>query len=121
MNNSAIASAKRRRAGIASTNPPPPGSNTCSVPPRPNVSFTSSNTGSTTTSTSTYKLLPLKDIIPHFDNRITYLETLAKKNMELETELEELKEAFMKLQAFTMEIHTQLNQPVASPEEPSSL
>lgn len=146
MNNSAIAAAKRRRAGAPPVPAPAPAAS-CSVPPRQQQQQQQQPIP------STHKILSLKEVIAYYDSRILYLENLVKNgslNVSPDTpsvqelmnqhiiefdhryellaaEIEDLKGAFMKLQSFTMDINKTLDEerskqtlePVTQPIEPT--
>ena len=123
MNNSAIAAAKRRRAGA----PPATAAASCSVPPKQQQQQ-QQRMQQQQPIPNTHKILTLKEVISYYDARILYLENLVKSGgftgsssvqevldqhiIEfdhryelLAVEIENLKEAFMKLQTFTLDIN----------------
>ena len=151
MNNSAIAAAKRRRAGAPPASAPAPAAS-CSVPPR-QPQRQGQPQPQQQPIPSTHKIMSLKEVIAYYDSRILYLENVVKNgglNVSPDTpsvqelmnqhiiefdhryellaaEIEDLKNAFMKLQTFTMDINKTLEEerskqtlePVTQPIEPT--
>lgn len=139
MNNSAIAAAKRRRAGAPPATAPaascsvPPRQQQQQQQQRQGQPQQQQQQQPIP---SSHKILSLKEVIAYYDSRILYLENIVKNggiNISsdtpsvqelmnqhiiefdhryelLATEIEDLKDAFMKLQTFTMDINKTLTE-----------
>ena len=139
MNNSAIAAAKRRRAGPPTTTAPSATCSVPPRQPQQQQQQQGQRQGQQQQQQpipSSHKILSLKEVMAYYDSRILYLENVVKSGAVnvasntpsvqelmnehilefdhryelLATEIEDLKDAFMKLQTFTMDINKTLEE-----------